>query len=73
MKLILSTHREISTSMHLNLKCYIEALIGFSHVPNSDGLTSTFVYQGCAIGAVSVSKEGKQNLPCKNKMGVESL
>ena len=49
------------------LKVYIEALTGFSHVYHPDGLNTTFLCQGCILGAASGNREGKKYIYSKDR------
>lgn len=52
------------------LKVYIEALTGLSHVDHPDGLKTTFLCQGCVLGAASGNREGKKYTYSKDRGGI---
>lgn len=64
MRLVLrgQPHEEqISAPACQTLKVHIEFVIGFSRVYHPDNLNTTFLAQGCTLGAASGKWEGKQN------------
>lgn len=64
---------KMNRSLHLPtkiLKVYIEALTGLSHVDHPDGLKTTFLCQGCVLGAASGDREGKKYTYSKDRGGI---
>lgn len=49
------------------IKVYIKTLTGFSPVPSPVSLIITLLSQGWILGAVSGSREGKQNVHSKDR------